>query len=446
MDILRTSSYIIPVKLEQEEGQYMLIHGYTGAMDIVSEDLLSKIKSIASVNNFSEPMLQTLLKRGYITTKTQEEEYAYVARMAKALHKREDILNTTFTWVVSYNCNFRCPYCFEERNKKDGKEKLSFTKEQVDIAYNVQEKIQPHKELRRNIITLYGGEPLLQKNKEIINYIVKEGQKRGYKFVAVTNGYEIEHFLNLLGAEGIYKLQISIDGTKEVHDQRRIHYKDHDTFDKIMNNIQLALDKGIDILIRMNSDGNNVDQYKLLDQFFKERGFFNYPKFKSYLAILVDNEEVTDFEHKKLSFLSANNFVKKQQQQEQIQDIDIYKNIYNALLQKQPLKLKAISCASQTNGYILDPLGNIYPCWEVVGKKEFIEGTYSKDNISWKEEVVNRWRHTDISQRSPCNQCKYALLCGGGCPYYQMKGKDLSCGITKKSFASVVNKAYANYK
>lgn len=134
MGQLRTSSYMIPVKLEQEEGQYMLIHGYTGAMDIVSEDLLSKIKSIASVNNLSESMLQTMLKRGYITTKTQEEEYAYVARMAKALHKREDILNTTFTWVVSYNCNFRCPYCFEERNKKDGKEKLSFTKKQVDIA------------------------------------------------------------------------------------------------------------------------------------------------------------------------------------------------------------------------------------------------------------------------------------------------------------------------
>lgn len=30
MDNLRVSSYMIPVKLEQEEGMYMLIHGYTG--------------------------------------------------------------------------------------------------------------------------------------------------------------------------------------------------------------------------------------------------------------------------------------------------------------------------------------------------------------------------------------------------------------------------------
>ena len=40
MGILRTSSYMIPVKLEKEEGKYMLIHGYTGAIDIVTENLL----------------------------------------------------------------------------------------------------------------------------------------------------------------------------------------------------------------------------------------------------------------------------------------------------------------------------------------------------------------------------------------------------------------------
>lgn len=39
MENLRVSSYIIPVKLENENGKYMLLHGYTGAIDIVDEDL-----------------------------------------------------------------------------------------------------------------------------------------------------------------------------------------------------------------------------------------------------------------------------------------------------------------------------------------------------------------------------------------------------------------------
>ena len=44
METLRTSSYIIPVKLESEEGKYMLIHGYTGAVDIVSESVVLCLK------------------------------------------------------------------------------------------------------------------------------------------------------------------------------------------------------------------------------------------------------------------------------------------------------------------------------------------------------------------------------------------------------------------
>lgn len=66
---LRTSSYIIPVKLEKEKGKYLLIHGYTGAIDVVSEELLAKIESINLVNDLSEDTLQNLLKRGYITVK-----------------------------------------------------------------------------------------------------------------------------------------------------------------------------------------------------------------------------------------------------------------------------------------------------------------------------------------------------------------------------------------
>lgn len=120
METLRTSSYIIPVKLESEEGKYMLIHGYTGAVDIVTEDLLEEIKNINSVSNLSSDTLQILKERGYITTKSQSEEYTYVARIAKALHRKCEVLSTVFTWVVTYNCNFRCPYCFESRKIKMG--------------------------------------------------------------------------------------------------------------------------------------------------------------------------------------------------------------------------------------------------------------------------------------------------------------------------------------
>ena len=39
MEKLRLSSYTIPVRLEGNEGKYMLVHGYTGAIDIVEGNI-----------------------------------------------------------------------------------------------------------------------------------------------------------------------------------------------------------------------------------------------------------------------------------------------------------------------------------------------------------------------------------------------------------------------
>lgn len=56
------------------------------------------------------------------------------------------------------------------------------------------EQIQSYRERGNNVITLYGGEPLLAENKDIVTYIVEEGVKRGYKFEAITNGYDLDCF------------------------------------------------------------------------------------------------------------------------------------------------------------------------------------------------------------------------------------------------------------
>ena len=101
METLRTSSYLIPVKLESEPGKYMLIHGYTGAIDIVTESLLKKIQAVASGVDLPEDTLQTLIKRGYITTRSQEEEINYVNHIAKVLHHKEKLLYKYFTFIVS---------------------------------------------------------------------------------------------------------------------------------------------------------------------------------------------------------------------------------------------------------------------------------------------------------------------------------------------------------
>lgn len=441
---LRLSSYTIPVKLENEQDKYMLIHGYTGSIDVVSEKLFRRIKD-PSPDDFSDDLYQSLLNRGYITTKTKEEEYEYVARIARALTRGSKMLYSVFTWVVTYNCNFRCPYCFEGREKKDSCHKIAFTKEQVDVAYAAMELIQPRKELRKKTITLYGGEPLLAENRDVVFYIVEEGKQRGYNFMAVTNGYELEYFTDLFSSDGIYKLQITVDGPKNIHDQRRIHYKDHDTFDKILSNIQLALDKGIEVVVRTNVDHKNIHLFTELKHLFEDKGYYTYPKFDYYYSILDDNEHIEISERKDIEFISPCSFLEKiDKQDSQLKNYDIYKLIQSAMIKKKPIAFRSVSCAAQVNGFVFDSNGYIYPCWETIGDEKYIEGKYSNKEIIWNKRVLSMWKEIDVSQRIKCSHCKFALLCGGGCPYHYLLDKDLNCALFRKTFSMIVNSVYSD--
>ena len=439
---MRTSSYIIPVKLESETNKYMLIHGYTGAMDIVTDSLLAKIKNISSENTLSEKMAQTLQKRGYITDKNEEEEYAYVARIANALHQRESILMKNFTWVVTYNCNFRCPYCFERRDLKDGKQAITFNPKMVDKAYKAMEEIEPIQKFRSPIITLYGGEPLLVENKNIVTYIVEEGCKRGYKFTAITNGYDLNHYLDLLSIDKINKLQITIDGTKNNHNQKRIHHECNNTFDKILNNVQLALTKGVEIVVRINTDNKNAEDLSTLKSIFEKLNLTQHRNFNYYSALLRNNENIPNKDKKKLEFLSTASFFDKQKMNGFIcQDFGIYQKVYNAMKTGKPIPLRSSFCSSQTGGYVLDPMGHIYPCWETIGNSKYQIGNFMPKKIQWNKEIIATWHTTNVGNNIKCKLCKYALFCGGGCYIHQ--SNQIQCYFFRTKFQEIVNRAFA---
>lgn len=393
MGTLRTSSYMIPVKLESEKGKYMLIHGYTGAMDIVSESIVLYLKN-NEIKKISSLTLQVLQKRGYITNKTKEEEIEYVERVAQALHKRDEILHKSFTWVVTYNCNFRCPYCFEKREYKDSSHRIVLTKSQVDQLFNAMTEIEPRKQLQAPVITLYGGEPLLKENKEIVTYIVQEGRKKGYKFHAITNGYDLDSYLTLLAPGLITLLQITIDGTKKKHNQKRKHFEDFNSFDKIISNIKLIFEKGlnVDIHIRVNVDNYNLEDFRDLYSYFRQLGFLAHKNFKVYSALIQDNKEVKENDKNDIDFLSESEYLKRHEKMGTITVCagynTVYKKIEYSVTAKKSLPLTAVHCTAQTGEYVFSPLKEIYPCWEVVGDKKFQIGTIKNNTISWNKNRV----------------------------------------------------------
>lgn len=68
---------MISVKLEKTNNQYMLIHGYTGAVDIVDRCVVDYLQSVGreriDASLVSSDTINTLVNRGYLTEKTKEQ-------------------------------------------------------------------------------------------------------------------------------------------------------------------------------------------------------------------------------------------------------------------------------------------------------------------------------------------------------------------------------------
>lgn len=454
MNDYRLSFYTIFIKLDNSKGKYMLVHGYTGAIDIASENLVAWLRSgepfSAEDATFSAEIFQSLIDRGYITQKTEEQERAFIQKMADVYHRQHKLLSS-FTFLVTYNCNFRCPYCYEGGVSDSGRQWSGavFTKEMVDNAYKAIEQIQPEERLRSNMIYLFGGEPLLAENKEIVRYIVTEGHQRRFEFGAVTNGYDLDQYLDLLGDDGINWLQITIDGMKERHDSRRIHYRTTASFDRIVRNIGLALDKGVTIVVRVNTDAQNFADIEKLNKLFNELHYYKDNKLIINSALLLGGYDKDD-DQQKIGYLTRpafNRLHKESSENISCQDSGIMKNIYRSISKRQPLPIHAVFCQSQTGSYVLDPLGDIYPCWDVVGQPTHTIGHFVPE-VAWSDEMQN-WQGRNVGNTEKCKRCKYALFCGGGClgKALWQKGSftDTYCDAYSDTFHVMANKAYNKY-
>lgn len=446
MEKYRLSSYAISIELESEPDDSLLIHGYTGAIDLIDKSI---VRFLIENPFFDRALLpceestkDALEKRGYITLQTEDEEKEYFKRLATALFRKESMLRKGFTFLITYDCNFRCPYCFEKDIQKDG---TAFTKEMVDKAYQAILQIAPDERLRSRSITLYGGEPLLKRNKNIISYIIEQGKELGFKFSAISNGYDLKYYEDLLSPEDISFIQITIDGIRERHNQRRIHYQGYPTFDTIVENIGIALNKGVSITVRVNTDRNNIEDLEGLQAIFCDLGYTENPLFSINSALLRNYSDSTENTYQYFSQKDFIEWHKKHGLKSTCQDYGVYRKIHAAIKQGEPLSFRSTFCSAQTGGFVFDPFGRIYTCWETVNQKEHCIGNYSLNNdIVWNEQVEERWRKTYLLENAICAGCKYALLCGGGCPAQNLQKH--RCTHMEDIVHNAANKAYLSTK
>ncbi len=397
-----------------------MVHGYTGALDVVSTDLYEMLqaggKDPTVLSEIPEEIRERLAQRGYLTEWDSQREREHVWELSDTLHTMQST-QPIFMIVPTYACNFRCPYCFETWMYEKGAEWMNhlMTEEQVDQVFEAIAAASGGSHRQGAKITLYGGEPLQTDTVAIVNYIVKKGAELGYKFGAVTNGWQLEEFDNLIRAGHFADMQITVDGPASIHNKRRFRAGGEGTFDKIMQNIDYALDQGVAVRIRVNVSRENYQSLPELMGLISSRGWHRRRNFAIYA------EPVTGTEHGgKLSTIELYRYIAEQNQVNPDMEVlamgtAVRGQVMGLLSTQGYFKFKGAYCGAHTGMMIFDAHSEIYSCWDWVGKPQGRVGSYGPDGVQLDPVAWGQWFNRTIKNVPECSVCKYALICGGGC-------------------------------
>lgn len=419
---MRVSEYNIYTKLKNQEDKYLIMQGSKGSFDIVDSEiadiLMAGEKDATILNRISSENIDILESRGYLTNST-EEEFAFIERVSKAMNKasRHGI---NLTILPTYNCNFRCEYCFERNLQNKGKDLLSMkmSTRTVDVIF---EQLKAYREegLQLDCIYLFGGEPLLRTNRDIVEYICEKAAEYKIPINCVSNGYDLDQYIDLIKHYSFHGLQITLDGIKEHHDSRRFLAGGQGTYDRIIENVGKAVEAGIHITLRTNVNKKNVDQIPELLALYKENGWTEKENFRYYFKSTIRCYETKQNE---LSEIELMDILRKYigDKSSSFKFNSIYGSISNrirAMLQNKTFApMRSGYCGANAGMYTVDPYGDIYPCWDVLTEEECVIGhiNYETNRFEFND-VHNEWKERTVDKLPECKKCKYMLFCGGGC-------------------------------
>lgn len=258
--------------------RYTLINNtLTGALDIIENDIWSLVTS-RKFNSISADILSKLESRGYFYSDLKKEDEILV-KLYNSYIKKASSRPLRFVFCPSYQCNLSCIYCFEKELPSNPNKFMS--SKTLEDAINTAEEISKEKSGKVDSVELFGGEPLLIKNKPLIKKILKFARDKDAPITIVTNGVMAKDFIDILlpVKEKIEMLQITIDGPPEIHDRRRKHPSGKGSFDEISKSIDLLLKNNINTNIRVNIDNTNIEHIFNLYEYVSKKGWLKHPNF-----------------------------------------------------------------------------------------------------------------------------------------------------------------------
>jgi uncharacterized protein len=328
---------------------------------------------------------------------------------------REASRGLSLTVAPTVACNFRCSYCFQEHpNRRMSDEDVAA------LQAFVLERLQPDTHLN---VTWFGGEPLLAAERllELARWCRQLADERncGFSHSMVSNGYLLTESLaeQLAAIGGFSDAQITLDGTRELHDTRRPLAGGRGTFDTILDNVAKAA-AHITIALRVNVDRSNVAQLEELLDELADRGL------KGSVGVYLGHvwEYTEQVEGLGGTGLSVEEFARLQVAFELLK---LQKGFGANLTLPRP-RTGSVCVADNADGYVLSPGGLVFNCWnEAAASAAQASGRYDRAPHAAADGLLQQnassWAGYDASAQPACADCAVLPLCLSGCPWEARK-------------------------
>lgn len=354
-------------------------------------------------------------------------------RKATAQKVRKLSEDRTLNLIIMPNedCNFRCVYCYEDFEKSEMKEKT------INGLINyVKHNIRKYEAL---VVSWFGGEPLISFN--VIQKLSKElmeiCENEGVEYVAgiTTNGYKLttEVFRELLDYK-VLGYQITLDGTKETHDQFRVGKNGEETFDTIVENMKNIRDmdeeRGFQIMIRSNiSEGTFPVMHEFID--FISEEFVDDPRFKMHFVSVknLKGDQSGDIHlcDTKELFPFYNHAEKKGF------DFSFY---------KQTLQPGGSECyAALPDSFVIGSDGMVYKCTVAFNNPlNHVGNILENGEMEIYEERLALWLSGGANEDSACTSCYFRPSCqGNACPLERIEANKTPCPPIKRNIKRYID-------
>lgn len=374
-------------------------------------DTVEKLKNgTLQIEELTEALKNIFLTHHILVSEEYDDKY--LAKL-KYMHQKFAFADSRLllTIATTTECNFRCPYCYEAGITGN------YMKEDTEKA--ILDYINSIKPRKLNI-TWYGGEPLM--NFDSIKRLTSEIDKLKFieelEYTMVTNGALLtEDVCQFFVHHNLKKVQITIDGLEANHNKSRISKNGKPSYSVILHNLSQALEflPECYFSVRVNiSQGNREDYPLLYKELHKKFGGKN--NFSVYFSFVED-----------YNMCIENNILNSK---ERIEFLRYLKDVYHIYENKYPKHEISVCQACQINSFVIGPDGDLYKCWNEIGRKDFVVGNIKNKKMISNYDLISEYaiRYNKFNDFQ-CLDCFLLPVCVGGCPNYRYTTQMESCSV-----------------